>query len=47
MSGECDTCNEYCDGEVHKEEDIELPPYHPNCACEPIYYTKEEVIGDL
>jgi hypothetical protein len=48
IAGEgCDTCNEYCDGEVHLESEIELPPYHPNCLCETIYFEKEDIIEDL
>lgn len=45
--GGCDTCADYCDGEVYKEEEIELPPYHPGCMCEVIYYEKEDVLGEL
>jgi hypothetical protein len=48
VAGEgCDICNEYCNGEVYEEDEIELPPYHPSCTCEPIYYEKEDIIGDI
>lgn len=48
IAGEgCEICNEHCDGEIHKEEDIELPPYHPSCQCEAIYYKKEDIVGDI
>lgn len=51
ISDGCDNCNgicdEWADGEPHHEDDIELPPYHPNCCCEATFYDKEEVIGDL
>ena len=47
-SRECDhLCSEYCDGEVHKEEDIEFPPYHPGCQCQVIYYEEEDIIEDI
>lgn len=45
--GGCDTCASYCTGEVYKEEDIELPPYHPGCQCEVIYYEKADILGEL
>lgn len=51
ISDGCDNCSgsceEWADGNVHHEDDIELPPYHPNCCCEAIFYNKDEVIGDL
>lgn len=40
-------CEDYCDGEVHKEADIELPPYHPGCCCIAIFYEKEDIIQEL
>ena len=45
--GGCDTCAEYCDGEVYKESEIELPPYHPGCMCEVVYYEKEDILEEL
>ena len=45
--GGCDTCAEYCDGEVYKENEIELPPYHPGCMCEVVYYEKEDILEEL
>ena len=45
--GGCDTCAEYCDGEIYKEGEIELPPYHPGCMCEVAYYEKEDVLNGL
>ena len=45
--GGCDTCASYCTGEVYKEEDVELPPYHPGCQCEVIYYEKADILGEL
>ena len=36
-------CMEYVDGEAHPEDEIELPPYHPNCSCEPVYYETEDL----
>jgi hypothetical protein len=48
ISGEgCDICSEYADGNVYKEDEMELPPYHPSCQCIPIYYKKDEVLGDI
>ena len=45
--GGCDTCAEYCDGEVYKESEIELPPYHPGCMCEVVCYEKEDILEEL
>ena len=45
--GGCDTCAEYCDGEVYKESEIELPPYHPGCMCEVVNYEKEDILEEL
>jgi hypothetical protein len=45
--GGCEVCAEYCDGEVYKEDEIELPPYHPGCLCEVIFYEKEDVLKDI
>ena len=45
--GGCDICAEYCDGEVYKESEIELPPYHPGCMCEVVYYEKEDILEEL
>ena len=45
--GGCDTCAEYCDGEVYKENEIELPPYHPGCMCEVVCYEKEDILEEL
>ena len=36
-------CLDYADGEAHLEDDIELPPYHPSCQCQAIYYETSEV----
>lgn len=48
IAGEgCDVCNEYCDGEVYNEDDIELPPYHPSCQCQVIYYEEQDIVGDI
>ena len=30
-------CMEYVDGEARPEDEVELPPYHPNCSCEPVF----------
>jgi hypothetical protein len=45
-NGECDDHPE-CDfwlskGKMPIEELEELPPYHPDCECEVIYYIDEE-----
>lgn len=45
--GGCDICAEYCDGEFYKESEIELPPYHPGCMCEVVYYEKEDILEEL
>ena len=44
--GECSTgiCLDYADEEIHPENDIDLPPYHPGCECEAIYYEFEDLI---
>ena len=43
-------CLDYVDGEPVRLRDadigIELPPYHPNCACSYIAYTEEEELDD-
>lgn len=44
--GECDTCSNYIDGNVYLEDEIDLPPYHPGCACEAIYYESEDLETD-
>ena len=36
-------CMEYVDGEAHLENEIELPPYHPNCSCQAVYYEAEDL----
>ena len=36
-------CLDYADGEAHLEDDIDLPPYHPNCECQAIYYQSNEI----
>lgn len=36
-------CLDYADGEAHLEDDIDLPPYHPNCQCQAIWYETDEV----
>ena len=38
--GECSTgvCAEYADGEAYPENEIELPPYHPDCECQAVFY---------
>ena len=36
-------CLDYADGEAHLEDDIELPPYHPSCQCQAIYYETNEI----
>ena len=30
-----------------KESEIELPPYHPGCMCEVVYYEKEDILEEL
>ena len=51
ISDSCDDCSggcsEWADGEPHHEDDVELPPYHPNCHCEAVFFEKEEVLEDL
>ena len=45
---DCDgLCAEYCDEEPHLEVDTELPPYHPSCQCEAIFYEKKDIAEDL
>lgn len=44
--GECDTCSNHIDGNVYLEDEIELPPYHPSCTCEAIYYELEDLETD-
>ena len=49
LSGDpdCDICSEYADGELYEIDEIELPPYHPNCQCIEIYYEESDIRGDL
>ena len=51
ISDGCDNCSgsceEWADGNVYHEDDIELPPYHPNCCCEAIFYKEDEVEEDI
>ena len=44
--GECLTgvCIDYADGEAYPENEIELPPYHPNCGCEAIFYDIDDLV---
>ena len=42
--GDCDICAEYCDGEVYKEDEIELPLYHPGCKCEVVPYEQADIL---
>ena len=43
--GECSTgiCAEYADGEAYPEDEIELPPYHPDCECQAIFYDIDDL----
>lgn len=43
--GTCSTgiCLDYADGEAYPEDEIDLPPYHPNCECQAIYYQSNEI----
>ena len=43
--GECSTgiCSEYADGEAYPEDEIELPPYHPDCECQAIFYDIDDL----
>lgn len=40
-------CVDWIDGEVHLEDDIDLPPYHPDCQCEAVFYEKSDIVNDL
>lgn len=46
--GELDECNggcdKYNDGKPHKLDEVEYPPYHPDCECEAIFYIPDEVV---
>ena len=44
--GECSTgmCAEYADGQAYSEDEIELPPYHPDCGCEAIFYDIDDLV---
>ena len=46
--GDCSTgiCLEYADGEAYPEDDIELPPYHPDCQCQAFPYELDELTGE-
>lgn len=43
--GECSTgiCSEYADGQAYPEDEIELPPYHPDCECQAIFYDIDDL----
>ena len=39
----CELCSEWADEGPIPIDDFEEPPYHPNCECVPMFFTKEEV----
>ena len=40
-------CNdEYAIEEAYPEDEVELPPYHPNCTCEAVFYEKNELLQE-
>lgn len=46
-AGGCDICASYCDGELHQEDEIDSPPYHPGCLCEEIMYDEADVLQEV
>lgn len=47
--GDCATgiCDEYQEGQVYFEDEINIPPFHPNCQCQTYEYTQKEVLEDI
>ena len=41
----CENCTNV--GEITPADEAVLPPYHPNCCCQAIGYTKEDVLQDI
>ena len=43
--GECSTgiCSEYVDEQAYPEDEVELPPYHPDCGCQAIFYDIDDL----
>lgn len=39
----CELCSDWADEGPIPIDDFEEPPYHPNCECIPIFFTKEEI----
>lgn len=46
-TGGCELCASYYDGELHQEDEIDSPPYHPGCLCEEIMYDEADVLQEI
>ena len=46
-TGGCELCTSYYDGELHHEDEIDSPPYHPGCLCEEIMYDEADVLQEV
>lgn len=46
----CGECCEACEnlgGELYPINEVESPPYHPNCTCQLIGYEKQDILPEL
>ena len=45
--GDCTNgiCEDYADEELHPIDEIEEPPYHPNCMCEVCEFELQDLIN--
>ena len=46
-TGGCELCASYYDGELHSEDEIDSPPYHPGCLCEEIMYDEADILQEI